>query len=254
MNLERTTNSRAECVWLWFFALSFASLHYMVGQSELAAHKDIDDSVWTSREPVALVVASSKTPTVAVIEASKEKVHPLISIKSKAVRSHHQRRHRRTKSERRRSHQQFAYQTKIAISREREASIDKVPLPYNEAIAQRALRVARNMNSVGWCLRGVSRALNPLGIHLNGAAAYQAKAQLLRDKRFHQVRSNEAKNLIPGDILVHDASCSHRHGHIAVYVGNDREASDHIQRVMPKSSDGELTIFRSISSEIVSNQ
>lgn len=105
------------------------------------------------------------------------------------------------------------------------------------------------MNSVGWCLRGVSRALNPLGIHLNGAAAHQAKAQLLRDKRFHQVPVEDAKNLVPGDILVHNASRSHRHGHIAVYVGNDREASDHVQRVMPKSADGELTVFRSIKIE-----
>jgi hypothetical protein len=114
----------------------------------------------------------------------------------------------------------------------------------NAKIARRALTVAKTMNTRGYCYRGVKGALRPLGIHLIGAAAYEAKDQLLRDKRFAAFSINGVDDLRPGDILVHGASSSHPYGHIAVYIGNSHEASDHVQNVIVNGPYSGTTVFR----------
>jgi hypothetical protein len=98
-----------------------------------------------------------------------------------------------------------------------------------------------SMCSVGLCYRGVKRALNPLGIALAGDAAWQAKNQLCQDGRFCQVPMS---NLSPGDILVHGRSSAHPYGHIAVYLGNGQEASDHVQHLVIGGGYGNTVVFR----------
>lgn len=126
----------------------------------------------------------------------------------------------------------------------RIASADQSEIPKDQ-IAKRALTVARRMNTVGWCLRGVAVALSPIGVHLHGTDAWQAKAQFLHDKRFRTIKIDGAEHLRPGDILVHEKSKSHHHGHIAVYLGNEQEASDHVQRVIVNGTYTGCTVFRS---------
>lgn len=109
------------------------------------------------------------------------------------------------------------------------------------SIVSQAKKMAKKMDSTGLCYRGVKRALKPLGIVLEGNAAWMAKNQLFEDGRFETV---SVKALQPGDILVHQASKAHKYGHIAVYLGNGREASDHIQKVVIGGRYGRLTVFR----------
>lgn len=114
----------------------------------------------------------------------------------------------------------------------------------NFRIAQKAMQVAKQMNTVGWCYKGVCNALSFFGVHLSGAAAYQAKDQLLSDKRFRPLTVSKVNQLKPGDIMVHGASQSHPYGHIAVYLGNDSEASDHVQPVVFNGPYNGMTVFR----------
>lgn len=97
------------------------------------------------------------------------------------------------------------------------------------------------MSSVGWCYRGVKRALKKIGVALEGSSAFMAKSQLASDRRFTKV---SIKSLKTGDILVHGASKAHPNGHIAVYLGNGKEASDHIGRLITGTRYGGTTVFR----------
>jgi hypothetical protein len=44
--------------------------------------------------------------------------------------------------------------------------------------------------------------------------------------------------------MVHGKSSKHPHGHIAVYLGNEKEASDHVGKVIRKGRYGGTTVFR----------
>lgn len=99
-------------------------------------------------------------------------------------------------------------------------------------MARSALYTAKKMASNGWCYKGVTDALKPLGVELFGPAAYMAKDLLDNDPRFKQVRAVEPAQLHPGDVIVHGPTGSHPYGHIAVYLGNNHEASDHVQDVV----------------------
>lgn len=114
-------------------------------------------------------------------------------------------------------------------------------------IASNAESTARCMTSQGLCYRGVKRAVAPLGIELHGNAAYRAKSQLMKDKRFRVV-ANRVKPaaLKRGDILVHNKSAGKPYGHIAVYLGNGKEASDHIQKLVHGIGYGGTTVFRPV--------
>jgi hypothetical protein len=113
--------------------------------------------------------------------------------------------------------------------------------PMPKMIASSARGVASSMSSVGYCFRGVKRALKRVGIVLTGSDAYMAKSQLATDERFQRVSLD---NLKTGDILVHGASAAHPHGHIAVYLGDGREASDHIGRLITGRRYGGTTVWR----------
>ncbi|HEY9790980.1 MAG TPA: hypothetical protein V6D22_11310 [Candidatus Obscuribacterales bacterium] len=110
-----------------------------------------------------------------------------------------------------------------------------------DAIANRARVQAESMSSVGFCYRGVKRALNRVGVCLNGSAAYLAKSQLCKDPRFCMV---PLKGLRKGDILVHGRSRAHPYGHIAVYLGDNLEASDHVQKLVLGGRYGATCVFR----------
>ncbi len=111
-----------------------------------------------------------------------------------------------------------------------------------EKIALAAQQVAARQNSVGMCYAGVCNALRPLGVRLCGQAAWMARDQLESDGRFKTV---PLKSLKPGDILVHDKSKTHPYGHIAVYLGNEKEASDHVQKLITTNGNyGQTIVFR----------
>ena len=111
-------------------------------------------------------------------------------------------------------------------------------------IAQNALVTAKKMNTVGRCYKGVTDALKPLGINLSGIAAFMANEQLAADPRFQRIVVRKLEDLHPGDIVVHGASGSHPYGHIGVYLGNETEASDHVQKAFLKGPYSYSTVFR----------
>lgn len=108
-------------------------------------------------------------------------------------------------------------------------------------IAKVAYQEASERNTVGWCYSGVADALDKIGVHLHGRHAYMARDQLLIDPRFRVVSINDLK---PGDVLVHGKSAHHDSGHIAVYLGNGQEASDHVQSLIKGHGYGGTTVFR----------
>ena len=114
----------------------------------------------------------------------------------------------------------------------------------SENIARRALCVASATHSSGRCYAAVSSALSPLGVFLSGTAAYQAEALLMDDQRFVPLALAGAGELNRGDIVVYCRSASHPYGHIAVYEGNNEEASDHIAAATSAQSYGGATVFR----------
>jgi hypothetical protein len=113
------------------------------------------------------------------------------------------------------------------------------PLP--DRIAHHAKQVANQMDTVGWCFAGVKQALRAVGVALEGAAAWMAADQLKQDRRFNVVAQRELRR---GDILVHGKSPTHPYGHIAVYLGNGSEASDHVQHIVLGGTYGRTVVFR----------
>jgi hypothetical protein len=108
-------------------------------------------------------------------------------------------------------------------------------------IVKAGYQEASERNTVGWCYSGVADALDKIGVHLHGRHAYMAKDQLLQDHRFQVVSINDLK---PGDVLVHGKSANHDSGHIAIYLGNGQEASDHVQSLIKGQGYGGTTVFR----------
>lgn len=114
----------------------------------------------------------------------------------------------------------------------------------SDSIATRSLAVAESMRTSGYCYAGVSKALSPLGVVLTGAAAYEAREQLLVDSRFTPVSTDESVDLRRGDIIVFNKSISHPYGHICVYQGNRQESSDHVSSLSNPDKYGGFTVFR----------
>ncbi|MFY0524712.1 LysM peptidoglycan-binding domain-containing protein [Archangium gephyra] len=103
-------------------------------------------------------------------------------------------------------------------------------------LANVARGVASQMNTRGWCARGVFNSLQAAGMAIpRSPSAYMAAATLARDPRFREVNLSDAqiRALPPGAIVVSGAynSPGNPHGHIAVTLGNGMEASDHIARI-----------------------
>ena len=114
----------------------------------------------------------------------------------------------------------------------------------SDSIAARSLAVAESMKTSGYCYAGVSKALLPLGVTLTGAAAYEARDQLLVDSRFVPISTDDSVDVRRGDIIVFNKSVSHPYGHICVYQGNGQESSDHVSRLTSPDGYGGFTVFR----------
>lgn len=105
------------------------------------------------------------------------------------------------------------------------------------ALANIAQQNAAANNTRGKCLKGVRQTLNKAGLvgGSMGNSAYQAADVLARNKNFKevQVSRDDLKNLPAGCVIVWDRNyvgtkSSDVHGHIAVTLGNGKEASDHL--------------------------
>ncbi len=122
--------------------------------------------------------------------------------------------------------------------------------PLGIQIAGKAEQVARSMGTVGWCKKGVRQALEPFGIHLQGSYAKDSAAQLANNPRVREVSTSDLR---PGDVLVHQPAGSGRTigqryaGHIAVYLGKGREASDHVQSLIRGQGYGGTRAFRVVA-------
>jgi len=94
-----------------------------------------------------------------------------------------------------------------------------------------AERSARQLNSVGRCALGVNNALEAVGVGGRGHA-YQKAEMLARDAHFREVNlsASDLPNLPRGAVIVWGRSAAKPYGHVAVALGDGREASDHIQR------------------------
>ncbi len=122
------------------------------------------------------------------------------------------------------------------------------PSEFALRIAQDAKEVALRMRTSGYCFRGVKRSLRENEVNLDGRSAYMAKEQLERDDRFQKILTTDnltSKHLLPGDVIVHPKGYMgpgryKPHGHIAVYLGNGREASDHVTNLIG----GKAFVFR----------
>lgn len=118
------------------------------------------------------------------------------------------------------------------------------------SIAQRAERVANSIDTVGWCYKGVKRILDPAGIKLVGGLAKEAASQLANHPKVQEIPKDQIR---PGDILVHQPAGYGRTkgqqyaGHIAVYLGNGKEASDHVQTLITGKGYGGTRAFRVMS-------
>ena len=105
-----------------------------------------------------------------------------------------------------------------------------------QRLAAAARRVASNMRTVGWCARGVNRALRAAGLAMAPSpSAYMYARRLAADPRFREIKNvsdAELRRLPPGAVVVFAPNGGRtRHGHIMVTLGRGLEASDHIQRV-----------------------
>lgn len=109
-----------------------------------------------------------------------------------------------------------------------------------EKLANIAERTAQNIDTVGWCAKGANNALEAAGI-ANGEtrvyAAYQEADVLANHKNFREVYvSQEDLTKLPaGCVIVWNRSGADsdfgKYGHIAITLGDGREASDHVQQL-----------------------
>lgn len=122
------------------------------------------------------------------------------------------------------------------------AGINKpVSIPSGEkasTLGSAAENVAMNMNTSGWCYRGVINSLKEIGVTgLTGGSAYMAADQLANRGDFQEItgnfsKSSELKDLPAGAVVVWDKGAggmSAQHGHISIALGDGREASDCIR-------------------------
>jgi hypothetical protein len=137
------------------------------------------------------------------------------------------------------------------LAQSRQMSTPDSPLEYScdrselgQRLAAEAVRTARQMDSIGWCARGVKRTLRRFGVDGIEGHAADTKEFFDRDRRFQRVDIN---HLQPGDIVVRGRSRGHRYGHVLVYLGNGMEASDHVQRLSKAAKYGGSWAYRMVS-------
>lgn len=100
-------------------------------------------------------------------------------------------------------------------------------------ISMAARETVSEMNSTGWCARGVRIALEKAGINGIGAAsAYQVADKIATNDNFKEISVSRDKldDLPAGTVVVWDKSPGHEHGHISIADGKGNELSDHQQK------------------------
>lgn len=131
-------------------------------------------------------------------------------------------------------------------------------------LAQLNRQVASQMNSTGWCYKGVARAAERMGISLTGASAYMAADQLAKRQDFKEVTPGgwippqQLPTLVkPGDIVVYDRGPGKPHGHIATVLGQEngqwKEASDHVSKLNVNYPTDRARVFRPLDTQTQSN-
>ena len=125
---------------------------------------------------------------------------------------------------------------------------------FANKLAISAREVAEELNSKGWCKKGVRLAMEKLGLGLKGKSAYMAADQLANNPHFIEVEVSrwQLKKLQPGHIVVWDKCLGHKHGHVSIALGNGIEASDCLRkqftlygpryRVFQPVEDGKMTM------------
>ncbi len=113
------------------------------------------------------------------------------------------------------------------------------------SIAEAARRVANSRGTVGRCFAGVKETLRKFGVNLVGGSAYMAAPQLAKNANFKEIKvaKSELKELPPGAIIVWGKSKLKKHGHITVALGNGKEASDHVQKLIQNGPYGGYRVF-----------
>lgn len=101
--------------------------------------------------------------------------------------------------------------------------------PTGDQISKNGRKVADEIHTKGWCLKGVATALSRMGIELHGASAYEAADQLAKNDKFVEikVKPEQIKNLPAGAIIVwrKNEKLGNLHGHIAIADGKGGEDS-----------------------------
>ncbi|HEY9885796.1 MAG TPA: hypothetical protein V6C96_00910, partial [Vampirovibrionales bacterium] len=110
-------------------------------------------------------------------------------------------------------------------------------------LANKAEAHAKATNTEGWCYKAVCDVVNPMfpGTNLHGGSAYMAKDQLKANPNFENITSSHEDNLnkLPaGAIVVFNKNGRRPHGHIAISLGDGREASDKIREQLTPESYG----------------
>lgn len=108
-------------------------------------------------------------------------------------------------------------------------------------LANIANQTAKDMSSMGWCLKGVNNSLEKMyGFRLSYDSAYKAADALAQKtdlfKETH-VSKDDLSKLPAGAIVVWDKNEKHPYGHISIALGNGYEASDHIAQQYKNISD-----------------
>ena len=127
-------------------------------------------------------------------------------------------------------------------SRNRHNDDENANTPLAFRIANAAERNASNVGTVGWCYREVANTLDRFGVHLYGMSAYMAAPQLAKNEHFKEVSAQG--ELKKGTVLVFAPTANHPNGHITVYLGNGREASDHVQGLVNFNAYGGVRAFQ----------
>lgn len=126
---------------------------------------------------------------------------------------------------------------------------------YANALANIAEKNAKRTNGIGRCFRGVRESLEAAGLskgEIRGQSAYQAADMLAEHNNFREVKGlskEQLKALPAGCVMVWDKSRGHEHGHIAVTLGNGKEASDHVQKVCQRDADFRVFIPTGLSKD-----
>lgn len=109
-------------------------------------------------------------------------------------------------------------------------------------LASIAKRNAEKTDTVGMCFKGVREGFEESGFsngEIRGKSAYMAAGMLRKHKNFTEIQGltkSDLKSLPAGCVIVWDKSQGHKHGHIAVTLGNGQEASDHVQGLVQRNA------------------